>query len=115
MASRRLPIVAKYRAAFEAVRPKMTPVQWKMLEAHFLAPDHTATAGEIATAAGSSSYQMTNSAYSRFGRRLRDALGRPAPRDHVLVGIFQSLLPQISVIPIGDLSCDDQPCRPSSR
>jgi hypothetical protein len=95
MASKRLPSVAQYRAAFETVRPKITPTQWKMLEAHFLAPDHTATAGEIGIAAGragDTSYLTTNSAYGRFGRRLWEALGRSAPKGHVLVSIFSDFL-----------------------
>lgn len=87
--------MTEYRAAFETIRSKITPIQWKMLEAHFLAPEHTATAGEIATAAGSTgsrAYTTTNSAYARLGRRLREALGRPAPKDHVLVGIFSDFI-----------------------
>jgi len=91
MVSKRLPKVKEYQVAFETIRGKITPIQWKMLEAHFLAPDHTATAGEIATAAGrtgSRSYTTTNSAYARLGRRLREALGRPAPKGHAQVGIF---------------------------
>src|SRR5271165_5807033 len=95
MASKRLPTVADYRAAFEIVRPRMTPTQWRMLETHFLAPNHTATAGEIGIAegrAGSTSYLTTNSAYGRFGRRTWEALGRSPPRGHVLVGIFSDFL-----------------------
>lgn len=95
MTSKRLPSVAEYRTAFETVRLKITPIQWKMLETHFLAPNHTATAGEIATAAGNtgiSGYRITNSSYARLGRRLRRALKRPAPRGHALVGIFSYFL-----------------------
>jgi hypothetical protein len=96
MASKGLPSAGEYRAAFEKVRPKITPRQWKMLEAHFLAPGHSATAGEIATAAGSAGtrgYTTTNLVYSSLGRRLWAALGRSAPKGHVLVGIFSDFSP----------------------
>lgn len=95
MAAKRLPGVAEYREAFEAVRPKITPTQWKMLEAHYLSPDHTATAGEIATAAGSKGsrgYTTTNLVYSALGRRLWHAIGRRVPKDHALVSIFSEFL-----------------------
>jgi predicted HNH restriction endonuclease len=93
MAFPRPPSVAAYRAAFLAVRPKMTPIQWKMLEAQFLGPDHMVTAGELATAAGSHTYRTTNVAYSALGRRLRHVLARPVRTGHALVGIFSEFMP----------------------
>jgi hypothetical protein len=85
-----------YRRAFAAVRPRITPIQWRMLEAHFYAPDQTATAEELGLAAGYPSpvaYRITNAVYSALGRRLRTELQIPAHRK-VLIDIFAQGLPR---------------------
>ena len=95
MGAIRLPSDTDYKKAFEAIRPKITPTQWKMLEAHFLAHEHTATAGEIAAAAGSKGsrgYTTTNLVYSSLGRHLWGALRRPVPKGHALISIVAEFI-----------------------
>src|ERR1700730_4849955 len=77
MKSRLLPNEVEYRRAFEQVRPHLTELQWNLLEAHFHAPGHIASAGELASVAGRDTYRATNAAYGGLGIRLRRALGRP--------------------------------------
>jgi len=66
-----------------------------MLEAHFLAHEHTATAGEIAAAAGSNGergYTTTNLVYSSLGRHLWGALRMPVPKGQALISIFTEFI-----------------------
>ena len=77
--SMRIPSATKYRAALEQIRPHITALQWRLLEAHYLAPDHTASSEEIALAAGKP-WPVTNLHYGRFGTNLRRALRQPLAR-----------------------------------
>jgi hypothetical protein len=54
----------------------MTPLQLRLLEAHYLAPNYTASAEEIALAADKTS-QVTNAQYGRLGTKLRRVLHLP--------------------------------------
>lgn len=72
----RVPSTSRYLAALKQIRNLVTPLQWRLLEAHYLAPDHTASAQEIALAAGKS-WRVTNSSYGRLGTNLRRVLGQP--------------------------------------
>ncbi len=46
----RVPSASRYRAALEEIRAQISPFQWRLLEAHYLAPNHTASSEEIALA-----------------------------------------------------------------
>jgi predicted HNH restriction endonuclease len=72
----RVPSASRYRAALKKIRAQITPLQWRLLEAHYLAPNHTASSGEIALAAGKP-WQVTGLHYGRLGTHLRRALGQP--------------------------------------
>jgi hypothetical protein len=67
-----LPSVEDYKIAFEALH--LSPGQWDMLRAHFLAPNHTITATELADAAGYKSWQGANLQYGLLGKKLRHIL-----------------------------------------
>jgi predicted HNH restriction endonuclease len=72
-----LPVSKKqYREALEQIRTQISPIQLRLLEAHYLAPEHAATAEELALAAGEE-WRVTNLQYGLLGTRLRRALGRP--------------------------------------
>jgi predicted HNH restriction endonuclease len=72
----RVPSASRYRIALKQIRTQITSLQWRLLEAHYLAPDHTASAQEIALAAGQP-WQTTNLHYGRLGTNLRRVLDRP--------------------------------------
>jgi predicted HNH restriction endonuclease len=74
-----VPSATRYRAALRQIRAQITPLQWRLLESHYLAPDHTASAEEIALAGGKP-WQVTNSQYGRLGTNLRRALRQPLVR-----------------------------------
>jgi len=90
-----------YRRAFTAVRPSITLIQWRMLEAHFHALDQTCTAEDLGLAAGyprNLAYRITNAAYSALGRRLRAELQIPARRK-LLIDVFAQGLPRDAAHP----------------
>jgi predicted HNH restriction endonuclease len=72
----RVPSASKYRTALKQIRARITPLQWRLLEAHYLAPDHTASSQEIALAAGKP-WQVTNRHYGGLAKNLRRSLGQP--------------------------------------
>src|ERR1017187_10313287 len=72
----RVPSTARYRAALKEIRARITALQWRLLEAHYLAPNHTASSEEIALAAGKL-WQVTNVHYGRLGTNLRRVLDQP--------------------------------------
>jgi predicted HNH restriction endonuclease len=72
----RVPSTSKYRAALQEIGAQITPLQLSLLEAHYLAPHHTASSEEIALAAGKP-WQVTNAHYGRLGTNLRRVLGLP--------------------------------------
>ena len=72
----RVPSAIRYQAALEQIRAQITPLQWRLLETHYLAPDHTASSQEIALAAGKP-WPVTNLHYGRLGTNLRRALRQP--------------------------------------
>jgi predicted HNH restriction endonuclease len=71
-----VPSAANYYTALKEIREQITPLQWRLLEAHYLAPDHTASAEEIALAAGKS-WKATNLQYGLLATNLRRSLGMP--------------------------------------
>ena len=75
----RVPSASRYRAALKQIRAQITPLQWRLLEAHYLAPDHTASSEEIAFASGKP-WQVANAHYGRLGTNLRRALSQPRDR-----------------------------------
>lgn len=70
------PGVAAYKAAFLACRTVWADLDLPMLEAHYRAPDHTLTAGELAAAVGLPSYSAANLRYGIYAGHLCKALGR---------------------------------------
>lgn len=76
-----VPTVAEYKRAFLKCRPLLPGKRYlEMLKAHYRAPDHTVTAGELAEAVGFPSYSAANLQYGTFACDLCEALGRP--REH---------------------------------
>ena len=67
-----LPSVEDYKIAFEALQ--LSRGQRDMLRAHFLAPNHTITATDLADAAGYKSWQGANLQYGLLGKKLRQIL-----------------------------------------
>jgi predicted HNH restriction endonuclease len=70
-----VPSASRYRAALEQIRDHITPLQWRLLETHYLAPNHTASSEQIAWAADRP-WQVTNLHYGRLGTNLRRVLGQ---------------------------------------
>lgn len=72
----RVPSASRYRPALKQISGQITPLQWRMLEAHFLAPNHTASTGEIALAADKT-WSVANLHYGRLATKIRLALDQP--------------------------------------
>ncbi len=70
----------QYEDAFLAIEGRITPAQKAMLQAHYHAPGRAITAAALARAVGYESFHGANLQYGLLARRLRQALGRPAPR-----------------------------------
>jgi len=68
-----IPSASEYQAALMQICAQISPLQWNLLEAHYLAPNHTASSEEIALAAGKP-WPVTNLHYGRLGTKLRRAL-----------------------------------------
>jgi len=77
MGKMQMPTRKRYRSALAQLRPKISPIQWRLLEAHYLAADHSSTANELAQAAGGEGFRATNRFYGALGRKLRAVLGQP--------------------------------------
>ena len=74
--------VARYKEALVGSRSKISNKQYSMLQAHYIAPNRTITANELARAVGYSKFSAANSQYGRLGRILCEALGHhPSRRD----------------------------------
>src|SRR6266511_1276707 len=70
-----IPSVARYKEALSAIHGALTDGQLAMLRAQYLAPQHTLTATELASAAGYRSFRGTNLQYGKMSVLLRDVLG----------------------------------------
>ena len=64
-----LPSVLEYKDALRAIN--MSAGQRDMLRAHYLAPNYTITATELADAAGYKGFQGANLQYGLMGKKLR--------------------------------------------
>ncbi len=72
-----VPTSAAYKKALLACRgAKLTSKQLAMLKAHYGAPNHTVTAGELAGAVGYTSYSAANTQYGAYASELCSALKR---------------------------------------
>ncbi|GAB4205220.1 MAG: hypothetical protein OHK0022_31100 [Roseiflexaceae bacterium] len=72
-----IPTVEEYIEAFQLIDAHITDLQRALLRAHYQAPDHTATATELAHAVGASSFRTTNAQYGRLAAKLIDVLHWP--------------------------------------
>jgi hypothetical protein len=70
-----VPSPARYAKALSELQSRLSQAQRALLVAHFRAPDRTATARQLAAAAGLSNWRAVNSQYGRLGTMLREALG----------------------------------------
>jgi hypothetical protein len=75
-----IPTAEEYADAFAALDARIKKNQWAMLHAHYGAPDHTMTAGELAQAAGYKEYATANMQYGALAHMLADYLGYEPPR-----------------------------------
>jgi len=64
----------QYVSALSAALRNATPKQLEILQAHFDAPKHTASAQQLAAIVGYSSFGPVNIEYSKFARRAAEAL-----------------------------------------
>jgi len=71
----RIPHVRAYKHALQDLRSHLSDGQFAMLYAQYLAPAHTMTATELATAACYKSYHGANLQYGLMSYRLRERLG----------------------------------------
>jgi predicted HNH restriction endonuclease len=88
----RAPSSSRYVVALKQVRAQITGLQWRMLEAHYLAPNHTASAQEIALAAGKT-WSVTNLHYGRLATKIRLALDQPLAGGELQSAILAFLEP----------------------
>jgi hypothetical protein len=72
------PTTERYVAAFTSIRQKITPPEWRMLEAHFLAEGQSVIFSDLARAAGYPKFNPANAVYSRLGKKLGEELGQAA-------------------------------------
>lgn len=81
----RVPTATEYVAGFSKIN--ISPIQLLILRAQYAAPEHTATASELAEAAGISGHPVVNVQYGRLGRILCNAMGfEPSKRE---IGTFR--------------------------
>ena len=73
-----LPPVERYKDAFRQLRSTVPENHLRLLRAHYLAPDHTITARELAAAVGYSGHGSVNLQYGTFGARMRELLAYTA-------------------------------------
>jgi hypothetical protein len=66
-----------YRQVLDRLGPTISETQRTMLIAHYRAPDRTASANELARAAGFSGHQATNANYGRLGRLVGEWMSYP--------------------------------------
>ena len=72
--------VEEYKLGLHAIRRRMNPKHYEMLQAQYAAPNRTVTAPQLAKAIGYSSFSPVNLHYGRLGRLLAEALGKsPKP------------------------------------
>jgi hypothetical protein len=68
--------VDDYMRAFEAVRAEGIPDKHiALLQAHYEAPDHTATAQQLAESVGYAHFRAVNLQYGTLAHRIGDCLG----------------------------------------
>lgn len=81
---------AEYIAAFRSILKGLTDGQLAMLRAHYLAPNHSITATELAKAAGYSSYSAANLHYGNLGNALYEEypLDLPKRKDGSVIATF---------------------------
>lgn len=72
----KLPDVATYIAGLKAIRPRMRAEHLRILQAQYYAPRHTASATELAKAAGiSGGHVVVNGLYGKLGHMFCDETG----------------------------------------
>lgn len=78
-----IPTSDRYVRALELMNAarRISDAQWRMLRAHYRAPEHTMTATELAAAAGFNVYSGVNLHYGTFGANLARKLEWPVPPD----------------------------------
>ncbi|HWG45671.1 MAG TPA: hypothetical protein VN688_23115 [Gemmataceae bacterium] len=69
-----LPSSQQYREALSRLAEALPSNHLALLRAHYRAPDHTATATDLAKAVGYQDYRGVNAQYGRLGTILREAL-----------------------------------------
>jgi hypothetical protein len=72
--------IEQFRAALLAIRPSLTDNMLTMLRYQYRAPNHAATATELAQAAGYKTYEPANRQYGELGKLIADALTFTPPR-----------------------------------
>lgn len=76
-----VPTAAEYKAAFLAARSALrssvgSSVPLKLLQANYDAPDHAATAGELAEAIGLDTFNQASLAYGKFAKAIAEKLDK---------------------------------------
>ncbi len=88
------PTVKAYVAAFSSLRHQVSDKQRRLLSALYNAPHRTATAGELAKAAGYKSWSGANSAFGHLSRQLCNKLKMRKPKSGVWVSVLVSSVEQ---------------------
>jgi hypothetical protein len=73
-----VPSAERYKAAFRQLRATLPSNHLALLRAHYLAPNHTITARELAAAVGSAGHGSVYLQYGTFGKVMRARLGYTA-------------------------------------
>lgn len=72
-----VPSAADYKRAFLATRAALSGKKFlEILQAHYRAPDHSISAGDLAEAVGLQDYNAVNLQYGKYSRALCEALNR---------------------------------------
>ncbi|HYF64034.1 MAG TPA: hypothetical protein VD886_14525 [Herpetosiphonaceae bacterium] len=69
-----VPSAERYKDAFRQLRATLPANHLALLRAHYLAPNHTITARELAAAVGYAGHGSVNLQYGMFGRAMRELM-----------------------------------------
>jgi hypothetical protein len=80
----------QYKRALLALEPELTPRQREILQLHYEAPNHRATAKELAVKLGykEGDYLRVNSSYGKLGRKIVDMYQLHLPAGWLPLGVL---------------------------
>jgi hypothetical protein len=88
--------VDDYKRALLACRPLLSGRKYlEMLKANYFAPEHTITAGQMATAVGYANWSSANVQYGKFAGAIAQKLGHVSGQ---LEGVAGAVTPDVAIL-----------------